>query len=167
MVLICTLSGEILNVNLYGLPAPVQCKTCNQSGCDGCYNAIYQKRMWKQVRIPSSQLISVTQAENVVGGPSNKPTIENANVNWNQSSDRSNASVQTLVRVTHGNSTKASITRERPGSQSPGGKGVDIKHNSYDRYLARKKAPALRTETTTSVPLKGNKTKAYGLITCW
>jgi hypothetical protein len=166
MVNICTLSGEIMNVNMYGLENPKQCKSCSESGCNGCYDIIRQKLIWRQVRVPSSQLTSVTQAENVVGGPSNAPTIANANVNWNQSSDRANASIQLLYRPTNGNSTKTSITRERPGSQSPGGKGVDVKHNSYDRYLARKKAPILRTESCVSVPVKGNKTKSYGLVTC-
>ena len=166
MAYICTLSGSIEKVNIYGLPNPIQCKSCSESGCIGCFDIIRQKIMWNQVRVPSSQLTSVTQAEHVVGGPSNAPTIANANVNWNQSSDRANASLQKLYRPTNGNSTKTSITRERPGSQSPGGKGVDVKHNSYDRYLARKKAPILRTETSVSVPVKGNKTKTYGLITC-
>jgi hypothetical protein len=27
----------------------------------------------------------------------------------------------------------------RPGSQAPGGIGVDVKHNSYQRYLLKKK----------------------------
>ena len=31
-----------------------------------------------------------------------------------------------------------------PGSQAPGGSGVDIKHNSYDRYLLRKKGRAMK-----------------------
>tara|TARA_B100001287_G_scaffold250536_1_gene231137 strand:- start:112 stop:894 length:783 start_codon:yes stop_codon:yes gene_type:complete len=33
-------------------------------------------------------------------------------------------------------STKLSL---RPGAMNPGGKGVDVKHNSYARYLAKKK----------------------------
>ena len=41
-----------------------------------------------------------------------------------------------------GNSTKRTITRLRPGALSPGGAGVDIKHNSYARYLARIKGKA-------------------------
>jgi hypothetical protein len=111
-------------------------------------------------------LTSAKQAVNVVGCGPNTPTIANANVNWNQSSDRANASIQRVYRPTNGNSTRSSITRERPGSQSPGGKGVDVKHNSYDRYLARKKTPALLTEVTTSIPIKGNKTKKIGLVMC-
>jgi hypothetical protein len=46
--------------------------------------------------------------------------------------------------------------------------GVDIKHNSYDRYLAKKKSTTLKTQnnqTSHPIPLQGNKTKYYSLIT--
>jgi len=43
--------------------------------------------------------------------------------------------------------------------------GVDIKHNSYDRYLAKKKSTTLKTQTSQQIPLQGNKTKYYSLIT--
>jgi len=38
-----------------------------------------------------------------------------------------------------GSSTSSSITRHRPGGASAAGTGVDVKHGSYDRYLAKKK----------------------------
>ena len=47
-------------------------------------------------------------------------------------------------------------------------KGVDIKHNSYSRYLAKKKSGTLKTQNTQtiqSLPLRGNKTKYYSLTT--
>jgi hypothetical protein len=37
------------------------------------------------------------------------------------------------------NNRHHSVTSSKPGSQTPGGKGCDIKHNSYDRYLNRLK----------------------------
>ena len=47
-------------------------------------------------------------------------------------------------------------------------KGVDIKHNSYDRFLARKKSQYLKTETSAStsnnVPLYGNKTRKFSMV---
>jgi hypothetical protein len=56
-------------------------------------------------------------------------------------SDRAKPSIQKCVTGTgttyHGSSTKHTITRNRPGAMSPGGIGVDIKHNSYDRYLKK------------------------------
>jgi len=46
--------------------------------------------------------------------------------------------------------------------------GVDIKHNSYDRYLAKKKSTTLKTQNSHNsqvIPLQGNKTKYYSLTT--
>jgi hypothetical protein len=66
-------------------------------------------------------------------------------VNWNQMSDRKERHVQKANAPgtnPGGNSTKHTITRLRPGALSPGGAGVDIKHNSYARYLARIKGKA-------------------------
>ena len=41
---------------------------------------------------------------------------------------------------------------------------VAVKHNSYDRYLARKKAGYLLSDVNTVTPSYGNKTKMYGMI---
>ena len=65
-------------------------------------------------------------------------------VNWNQMSDRPTPSKQ-VVKTGSGSaygssSTKHTVVRNRPGAMSPGGTGVDIKHNSYHRYLNRLKA---------------------------
>jgi hypothetical protein len=62
----------------------------------------------------------------------------------------------------------------RPGSMSApssavqGSKGVDMKHGSYDRYLAKLKGKKpLRTQTQLStanvVPQYGNKTRVFGI----
>ena len=61
----------------------------------------------------------------------------------NQSSDRIHSSNSDVIIPTRGNSSKRSITRLRPGTLSPGGNGVDTKHSSYNRYLAKKKAKNL------------------------
>jgi hypothetical protein len=76
-----------------------------------------------------------------------KPTPATYNVCWNQMSDRPEPSVQKTYVPTKGgtigsNSTKHTVTGPRPGAQSPGGVGCDIKHNSYDRYLNRLKGKA-------------------------
>jgi hypothetical protein len=64
-------------------------------------------------------------------------------VNWNQMSDRAVRHVQPKTvaggSFYHASSTRSTITRCRPGAGCPGGAGVDIKHNSYDRYLNRLK----------------------------
>jgi len=62
-----------------------------------------------------------------------------AKVYWNQMSDRARPANQVTKVASgttyHTSSTKHTITRNRPGAMSPGGVGVDIKHNSYERYL--------------------------------
>jgi len=72
-----------------------------------------------------------------------RPTSDTG-VNWNQMSDRIIAHQQ---RPNPRNST-----RLRPGALSPGGIGVDVKHDSYTRYLAKLKGrgPLLRGQLTIS-----------------
>ena len=94
------------------------------------------------------------------------------NLNWNTMSDRllkanSLKNFNTIKR--QGNSTKSSLTRLRPGALTPGGYGVDIKHNSYARYLARKKGmTALKQEKNyvkiNPKAIQNNKPKKYGIV---
>ena len=79
-------------------------------------------------------------------GPLNaykQPTAATYGVCWNQMSDRPVPSVQRASIPTgfyHSlNGRHHSVTSSKPGSQTPGGAGCDIKHNSYDRYLNRLK----------------------------
>ncbi len=77
-------------------------------------------------------------------------------VNWNQSSDQKNPSTTQHVNVpSHGSSTHSSTTRLRPGSLTPGGTGVDVKHNSYSRYLLRLKGGAIRASTSLQAKKSG------------
>lgn len=112
-----------------------------------------QMILQNQARVPASQYTSALTATTVrgpvVGAGNNNPIATYSNVNWNQSSDRAIPSMTLRYVPTRGNSTKSSLTRCRPGAACPGGtsesaKGVDVKHNSYARYLARKKAGPLR-----------------------
>ena len=72
-----------------------------------------------------------------------QPTTATYGVCWNQMSDRPVPSVQraTIPTGSHNslNRRHTSVTSSKPGSQTPGGVGCDIKHNSYDRYLNRLK----------------------------
>jgi hypothetical protein len=65
---------------------------------------------------------------------------------WNQSSDKILPHVGKAVVPSRGSSTRSSITRHRPGAGAPGGVGVDIKHNSFQRYLNRKKGATVPSE---------------------
>lgn len=75
--------------------------------------------------------------------PINDPSKGLYGVCWNQMSDRPVPSVQKASiptgYATALNRRHTSVTSSKPGSQTPGGIGCDIKHNSYDRYLNRLK----------------------------
>ena len=115
-----------------------RCRSCNNNlaGNDGASRYQKQKLIQNTVRVPSSLYTANVGALNVYEPPRLK-----TRVNWNQMSDRAEPHVQRVVSASGstygGNSLKRSLTRLRPGALSPGGAGVDIKHNSYNRYLAR------------------------------
>ena len=130
------------------------CNNCGRCQCTGApcletpgMREITQKRIQNQVGVPESQYIDVLSAVTIQGGKNNLPLQLFANVKQSQASDRNRLHIQTRYVPGYGaNSTKTSITRLRPGSMGPAGKnaiGVDVKHNSYDRYLGRLKAKSL------------------------
>jgi hypothetical protein len=96
-----------------------------------------QKRIQNTVRVHSSLYTSNLAPFAVY----KKPTEQTQNVCWNQMSDRPFPSYQPNIVPTgyyHSlNNRRFSVTSSKPGNQNPGGYGVDIKHNSYDRYLNR------------------------------
>ena len=127
---------------------PVGCRACGASPSYHEYtgplfsnqNNIYNvKRIENTVRVPSSEYTMNKSALNVYT-PSQS---QFAHVNWNQMSDRAVPGITRSVVPSHGNSTRTSLTRMRPGSTSAPGKGVDMKHGSYDRYLARLKGKSV------------------------
>lgn len=110
------------------------------------------------------------------------PGVATHNVCWNQMSDRVVPSVQRSVIPSGTNCSlnrkTTSVTSSRPGCQSPGGIGCDIKHNSYDRYLNRLKAKGpLRRGTVSptfgipfipfdpAYPVYGGKTLKTNIVT--
>ena len=143
------------------------CSTINvNNSCRGCYKNIpsnnpaiinqRQKIIQKTVRINSSLYTMNISGLNVYQSPSqNYQVVEQAGanylippgLNWNQMSDRSRPAhqiVKTGSGSTYGSSSlRATKVRNRPGAMSPGGSGVDIKHNSYERYLNRIKGKGL------------------------
>ena len=124
------------------------------------YRITQQKQMWGQTGT-SGSLYSMNKASFTVA----KHRLQSG-VNWNQMSDKQTPSIQVIVAPSNGNSVKYNRTGLRPGSQSPGGVGVDVKHGSYDRYLARKKSYNLRAQSTTTsiIPVKGNKKYATNAV---
>ena len=136
-------------------PLEYRCRGCNNNltANDPASQYQRQKIIQNTVRVPSSLFTMNLGALNVYERPnldykvvdvSGSTYIVSPGVNWNQMSDRKDPHVQ-VVKTGSGSgygasSTKRTITRNRPGAMSPGGSGVDIKHNSYDRYLNRIKA---------------------------
>jgi hypothetical protein len=168
----------------FSVPDPVVgCRACgrynndtiippNASGTEIPYVSSIptQKIIQKVVRVDGSDYTMNKGALNVF----TRPVSTYNNVNWNQQSDRAIPGIVHRNVPSRGNSTRTSITRMRPGSMSapsssiPGSKGVDMKHGSYDRYLAKLKgAKALRTESNASthnvVPVQGNKSRMFGV----
>lgn len=133
------------------------CRGCNQNlaGNDPASQYQRQKLIQNTVRVASSLytmnlagLSSYQKPLNIsqLVNQTETPYIAPPSVYWNQMSDRAKPSNQTTKTASgttyHTSSTRHTITRDRPGAMSPGGVGVDIKHNSYDRYLNKIKSKA-------------------------
>ena len=135
-------------------PLEYRCRGCNNNLTSNDPASQYQRQKIIQntVRVPTSLFTMNLGALNVYQRPnldyrvvdvSGSAYVVSPGVNWNQMSDRKDPHVQ-VVKTGSGSgygasSTRRTITRNRPGAMSPGGSGVDIKHNSYDRYLNRLK----------------------------
>lgn len=104
---------------------------CALSGA--CGRITTAKRIYGASRVTSSLFNNVLSSTTV-----STERQKNPNLLYNQSSDRSLKSIMTSGMHTPRN--KMGMT---PGGSSAAGNGVDIKHNSYDRYLARKKGSAI------------------------
>ena len=83
-----------------------------------------------------------------------KPTLLYYNVNWNQSSDRAIPHIQPTNVQRNTSSLKGTRTSLKPGAMVPGGVGVDIKHNSFNRYNLRLRGAVLKTKTSPTTILK-------------
>lgn len=114
--------------------APCRAEPCLQENSEALLK-VYNRRMYNYVRVPSSLYTGTLGGSNTFNGSLGGVY----GLRWNQSSDKKLAHIGTAIVPTRGNSTRTSVTRDRPGAGSPGGVGVDIKHNSFQRYLNRKK----------------------------
>jgi hypothetical protein len=147
----------------------------------GLINAASQyhnlKIIQNTVRVPSSLYTMDLGALSVYQNASKAPY----RVNWNQMSDRVVRHYQTNSSSSQGSFYRGSSTRHtqpgmRPGSTTPGGYGVDIKYNSYHRYLSRikGKGPARRGPIppgfgnpipfTCAAPIYGGKTMKTSIV---
>jgi len=146
------------------IPLSSQCAGCSGGADPVQTQEIRQKRMWGLVRTSSSMFTMNLGALSVRGTKANDPNSTYGFVNWNQMSDRA---VPSVIPATM--NVPRHSTRHRPGATGTGGvkaNGVDVKHGSYARYLARKKASNLKTIKTNPLnyPLYGNKQYSLGMI---
>lgn len=146
------------------VPLPAQCVGCGGSADPVQTQEIRQKRMWGLAGTSSSMFTMNLAALSVRGTEANNPVQTYGYVNWNQMSDRA---VPSAIPATM--NVPRHRTRHRPGSTGTGGvkaDGVDVKHDSYARYLARKKAANLKTIKPELLPdpLYGNKQYLIGMI---
>jgi len=106
-----------------------------------------QRVIQKTVRVPSS-----LYTDNLAALHINSDNI--STLPWHNASDRMTA---------HGSETASAGTSINPNY------GVDVKHNSYDRYLGRKKSQNLKADkagTTPETTYWGNKTYKFGIVNC-
>ena len=168
---LCSCNNELI-VNI-----PCQIKACDITNYDSTIEEIQctsnqnklntQKQIQNQVRISESQLTDVRSA--VYSGFDffqaryNKTFIPGSQ----NMSDRIVPHIQRGYIGRRGsfkgNSVRHSITSSKPGSTGPAGIGVDVKHGSYARYLAKLKTPYL-VNSESDVPIKGNKSRNLSLL---
>ena len=152
---------ECDNFNSIKINSNVQCRACTNNDCNECrinLQKAIQARIQNQVGVSESQLQNVNSALTISFNEKNEKgnilypnyykrhsKIFGNKFNLRNQSDRTFPSRSTGIRglnnvPTRGNSVTSSITRNRPGQMAPGGIGVDVKHGSYARYLAKIKA---------------------------
>ena len=126
-------------------PYYYRCRNCNTNLTGNTPAEQYQrlKLIQNTVRVHGSLYTANLGPLSAYKKPITNPSAGLYGVSWNQMSDRPVPSVQRATIPTGYNTSlnrrHTSVTSGRPGCQTPGGIGVDIKHNSYDRYLNRLK----------------------------
>ena len=119
--------------------------------CSQCFinKKTISAKIQNQVYVPQSQRNSILNSSTIAFDNRAKPNHFNSSSIWGNNNYLRNQSDRNVphrnkdnyINVpSRGSSTTTSITRNRPGSLAPGGTGVDVKHGSYQRYLAKKKA---------------------------
>ena len=135
--------------------AVIQCRGCggNCSGGNCPKNSLNKKNIQAQIQnqvgVSESQKMDVKNSITITGDIYNNSPVNpgKGSMTWGNPynlrnmSDRINPHSVTNNNVpTRGNSLHSSVTANKPGSMVPGGRGVDVKHGSYARYLGKLKA---------------------------
>lgn len=164
-----------------------RCRSCDTNLTANTPADQYQRLrlIQKTVRVPSSLYTMAVGSLSAY----KQPTAATYGVCWNQQSDRPVPSVgratvpsgATSAAVSHKGGgygwggASYTQTASRPGAQTPGGVGCDIKHNSYARRLNRLKAPLIKQQGVPvsfggeipfnlAYPVYGGKTMKTGIV---
>ena len=158
--------GSLINTKNFTSTVPQpRCSTCNGTdtttdcAAEGSKRHTF-KKIYNTVRVPGS-LYTHDKGSLSVGNTGSTPKSTTSGAS--QASDRAVAAVSPFA-------IPRSKTRLRPGSLAPGGTGVDVKHNSYARYLARKKGGVSgilkqqSCQTVDSSAVVNNKPRKYNVV---
>ena len=150
----------------------------DSSGCLSCLNlSATEKRIQNQVSVHESQLIDVrsaiTIAQDYLDLSLNDPLSglsRPSSMSWSTKYNLRNQSDRRIPHgmlfnnvPTRGNSVRSTITSNRPGGMSPGGNGVDVKHNSYARYLGKLKGKTMSLGSTNGIAINTPQKTSYGV----
>lgn len=146
----------------------IQCKSCSTGSSINKENI--EKIIQNQVRVSQSQLLDVKGSITIGADYLDNSNNQYISYPFKNMSDRRVPHGLLYTNVpTRGNSIRSSITSNRPGSMAPPGKGVDVKHGSYYRYLGKLKASHLsRSEKNiifdNDIRVNNNKQYRFSLI---
>jgi len=132
-----------------------RCITCNSicdASCQELSNFITQKRIQKQTGVSSSTYNNNLVPYQVTKGQNNY-IFQGLPNNANNASDREKSSTSKNIQIVNRNTSclKGSRTSLKPGCLAPPTNGVDVKHGSYERHLAKLKAKSLKPNYKTYI----------------
>ena len=152
--------ASIVAPNVYAYGRKFTCGNCTDLGAASA--VITQKRIQRTVRTDASAYATSLVPQHVYD-----PALFNTGSGpWNQASDRAVAGVVVHNVPSRGSSAHCTRTSARPGACSAPGRGVDIKHGSYDRYLAKLKGRTVARPCAPQplpAPVRANKTQYYSV----
>ena len=145
------------------------------SQVSNCQNNFHNNKSLFNIKIPprvpidnSSSIFETynqKQIQNVVSVNSNLYTNNLKSLYVNNENINKHTSKEGMFNASDRASPRGIKTKTEKSSILPN-YGIDIKHNSYDRYLARKKSQYIKTELqdVNLKPKYGNKTFKFGVV---
>ena len=153
-------------------PDPSYCLNCdNVSSTKVIRNERYiQNFVGVNQSLRINELNSITTSSDYLNlSPNNSGIPRPSSREWssinnlrNQSDRRIPHGMRFNYVPTRGNSLRSTVTSNRPGAMSSGGKGVDVKHNSYYRYLAKLKGQTISLGSNNGVVNEEPENTYYG-----